>query len=74
MSRVKNPQDFWAGLLFLAVGCLALWFGRGYAFGTATKMGPGYLPTVLSWVLGRARRISVVARACSRAARQSKAA
>ena len=51
MIRVKNPQDFWAGLLFLVVGCLALWFGRNYAFGTATKMGPGYLPTVLSWGL-----------------------
>jgi hypothetical protein len=51
MIRVKNPQDFWAGLLFLVVGCLALWFGRNFAFGTATKMGPGYLPTVLSWGL-----------------------
>jgi Tripartite tricarboxylate transporter TctB family len=51
MIRVKNPQDFWAGLLFLAVGCLALWFGRTYAFGTATRMGPGYMPTVLSWGL-----------------------
>src|SRR5437868_2560690 len=51
MIRVKNPQDFWAGLLFLVVGCLALWFGRAYTFGTATKMGPGYLPTVLSWGL-----------------------
>ena len=51
MIRVKNPQDFWAGLLFLVVGLLALWFGRGYLFGTATKMGPGYLPTVLSWLL-----------------------
>ena len=51
MIRVKNPQDFWAGLLFLMVGCLALWFGRNYTFGTATKMGPGYLPTVLSWGL-----------------------
>ena len=51
MIRVKNPQDFWAGLLFLVVGCLALWFGRAYTFGTATRMGPGYLPTVLSWGL-----------------------
>jgi len=49
--RVKSPQDFWAGLLFLVVGLLALWFGRPYAFGAATKMGPGYLPTVLSWLL-----------------------
>lgn len=51
MIRVKNTQDFWAGILFLVVGALALWFGRHYAFGTATKMGPGYLPTVLSWML-----------------------
>jgi hypothetical protein len=51
MIRIKNPQDFWAGLLFLIVGCLALWFGRNYTFGTATKMGPGYMPTVLSWAL-----------------------
>ena len=51
MIKVKSPQDFWAGLLFLVIGCLALWLGRGYAFGTATKMGPGYLPTVLSWAL-----------------------
>ena len=51
MIRVKNAQDFWAGILFLVVGVLALWFGRPYVFGTATKMGPGYLPTVLSWAL-----------------------
>jgi hypothetical protein len=51
MIKVKSPQDFWAGLLFLGIGCLALWFGRSYAFGTATKMGPGYLPTVLSGAL-----------------------
>ena len=51
MTRVKNPQDFWAGLLFLVVGVGAAWIGRVYTFGTATKMGPGYLPTVLSWSL-----------------------
>ena len=51
MVRVKNPQDFWAGLLFLVVGLLAVYLGRNYSFGTATKMGPGYLPTVLSWML-----------------------
>jgi hypothetical protein len=51
MMRVRNAQDFWAGLLFLAIGCLALWLGRSYPLGTTTKMGPGYLPTVLSWAL-----------------------
>jgi hypothetical protein len=51
MVRVKNPQDFWAGILFLVVGLLAVYFGRNYAFGAATKMGPGYLPTVLAWIM-----------------------
>ena len=51
MTRIKSPQDFWAGVLFLAVGIFAAWYGRIYTFGTATKMGPGYLPTVLSWGL-----------------------
>src|SRR5882672_936236 len=51
MVRVRSPQDFWAGILFIGFGCAALWIGRGYAFGTLTKMGPGYLPTALSWTL-----------------------
>src|SRR3954466_7745905 len=51
MIRVKHPQDFWAGIFFLVVGALAVWFGRSYVFGTATRMGPGYLPTVLAWGL-----------------------
>lgn len=48
MVRVKNPQDFWAGILFIAFGGLALWFGRDYAMGTLNKIGPGFLPIVLS--------------------------
>ena len=46
-----NLQDFLAGLLFVAFGAAALWFGQGYTFGTPTRMGPGYLPTVLGWML-----------------------
>ena len=51
MIRVKHPQDFWAGLLFLVVGCGAAYLARNYTFGAATRMGPGYLPSVLSWML-----------------------
>jgi len=51
MLRVKSPQDFWAGLLFICFGALALFLGRNYAFGTVTRMGPGFLPTVLAWFL-----------------------
>ncbi len=48
MVRVKNPQDFWAGILFVVFGGLALWLGRNYAIGTLSKIGPGFLPVVLS--------------------------
>jgi hypothetical protein len=51
MIQVKHPQDFWSGVLFAVVGAGALWIGRVYAFGTATKMGPGFLPNVLAWGL-----------------------
>jgi putative tricarboxylic transport membrane protein len=51
MVRVRSPQDFWAGILFIVFGGAALWISRGYAFGSLTKMGPGYLPTALSWAL-----------------------
>lgn len=49
--RFNNLQDLLAGLLFVAFGSAALWFGQPYAFGSATRMGPGYLPNVLGWLL-----------------------
>jgi Tripartite tricarboxylate transporter TctB family len=49
MIRIRAPKDFWAGLLFIAIGAVSAVVATGYAMGTATRMGPGYLPTVLSW-------------------------
>jgi hypothetical protein len=51
MLRVRHPQDFWSGLLFVAFGASAAWVGRDYEIGTFTHMGPGFLPTVLSCLL-----------------------
>ena len=48
MIRVRSPQDFWSGLLFILIGCGALWFGREFAVGALMRMGPGYVPRVLS--------------------------
>jgi hypothetical protein len=48
MIRVRSPQDFWAGVLFIAFGVAGLWLNRNYAIGTASRMGPGYLPMALS--------------------------
>ena len=49
--EIKNAQDFFAGLLFVAFGAAALIFGRDYTVGTAERMGPGYFPLVLGIIL-----------------------
>src|SRR5215212_1832281 len=44
-------QDLWAGLLLAAFGIAALVFGADLAMGTARRMGPGYMPYGLAWLL-----------------------
>jgi len=46
--RIRNPRDFFAGVVFLAFGAAGLLVGRGYSMGTAAQMGPGYFPVLLS--------------------------
>jgi hypothetical protein len=53
MARLVRRQDFWAGIMFVACGIIGLYLAKDLTFGTATRMGAGYLPRVLSWgVLG----------------------
>ncbi|MBC7780268.1 MAG: tripartite tricarboxylate transporter TctB family protein [Proteobacteria bacterium] len=44
-------QDFWAGLMFLGLGLLAVYVARDYPIGRAMRMGPGYFPTYLGMLL-----------------------
>ena len=46
-----RSKDFWAGLMMIAMGVVAIVIARDYAFGTATRMGPGYFPTLLGALL-----------------------
>jgi hypothetical protein len=39
MARVRDRQDFWCGILFIAFGCAGLWFGRNYAVGSLFGIG-----------------------------------
>ncbi len=48
---IRNPKDFWSGLLFLGVGGAVVLLARNYQLGTALKMGPGYFPTALGGLL-----------------------
>lgn len=48
---IKNPKDFGAGILYLAFGAVGYWIAIDYGFGRASRMGPGYFPSVLSALL-----------------------
>lgn len=45
----SNHQDFWAGMMFLILGILAVYLSREYPMGRTMRMGPGYFPTYLGW-------------------------
>jgi hypothetical protein len=51
MSYIRNPKDFYAGLIFVAFGVAAIAIGSNYALGTAARMGPGYFPRILGIML-----------------------
>jgi hypothetical protein len=40
-----------AGLLFMGVAILGLFLSRDYPIGTALRMGTGYVPRLLCWIL-----------------------
>jgi hypothetical protein len=48
---IKNQEDFWAGLMFVGFGILAIVVARDYPMGSAMRMGPGYFPTWLGGLL-----------------------
>jgi hypothetical protein len=49
--KIKSQRDFWAGLMFMAVGLGFAWGATRYNVGEAARMGPGYFPLVLGIVL-----------------------
>jgi hypothetical protein len=49
--RIRNPKDFWAGVLFVGFGTAAVVLGSRYNLGTAARMGPGYFPRILGMML-----------------------
>ena len=50
MNRFLS-KDFLSGVMFIAFGLTALWFGRNLALGTSVRMGPGYVPHMLAYIL-----------------------
>jgi len=50
MTRFTS-KDFWSGVMFVGFGIFALLYGSNLAVGTAVRMGPGYVPRMLSYIL-----------------------
>lgn len=59
-SLIKHPKDFYAGLMYAAVGAGAVLIARGYNLGTSVRMGPGYFPTVLGGLLILVGAVSMI--------------
>jgi len=49
--QLRNKQDFWSGVMFIALGLGFAWQATSYQMGTAARMGPGYFPFWLGIVL-----------------------
>ncbi|HYG44796.1 MAG TPA: tripartite tricarboxylate transporter TctB family protein, partial [Bordetella sp.] len=45
--QLRNRQDFWSGVMFIALGLGFAWKAASYQMGTAARMGPGYFPFAL---------------------------
>jgi hypothetical protein len=51
MKNTRDIHDLVGGLLMTATGLFFALYGREYEFGTTGRMGPGYFPVVLGWIL-----------------------
>jgi hypothetical protein len=50
-ATLLRRKDVLAGLLFVAVALIGLYVSRDYPIGTAVRMGTGYVPRLLCWLL-----------------------
>ena len=49
--KIKSEKDFFAGLMFSAVGVAFAWGATNYNIGEGARMGPGYFPLMLGILL-----------------------
>lgn len=50
-SMGTGSKELWSGLLFLAIGCVAVAMGMQYPIGTLSRMGPGFFPLALGAII-----------------------
>ena len=49
--KIKSQQDFYSGVMFIAVGIAFAWGATTYNIGEGARMGPGYFPLMLGLLL-----------------------
>jgi hypothetical protein len=59
-SFILNPKDFWAGVIFVSVGLVAIVTGRDYSMINNGIIGPAYFPTILGSILVLIGAVSVI--------------
>jgi hypothetical protein len=48
---VRAPRDLGTSYVLVMIGAAGLYFGAELTMGTAGRMGPGYFPRLLSWLI-----------------------
>jgi Tripartite tricarboxylate transporter TctB family len=51
MMRIRSPKDFWAGLIFIAIGGGFILLASQYRLGDMHRMGPAMFPTLVGALL-----------------------
>src|SRR5919198_4923432 len=51
MMRIRSPKDFWAGLIFVAIGGGFVLLAQQYRLGDLHRMGPAMFPTLVGALL-----------------------
>ncbi|MFL6823267.1 MAG: tripartite tricarboxylate transporter TctB family protein [Xanthobacteraceae bacterium] len=49
--RIRSPKDFWAGLIFIAIGGGFVLLAQRYRLGDMHRMGPAMFPTLVGALL-----------------------
>jgi hypothetical protein len=50
-AAIQNRRRLYAGLIIVVSGLAGVFFARNLPFGSAAAMGPGFLPTICSWLI-----------------------
>jgi hypothetical protein len=49
--KIRSPQDFWSGVVFIALALVFIVLAQQYRFGTMHRMGPALFPTLVGVLL-----------------------